>query len=188
MSNKGKGIRLIGGCYQARTGPIISLKDKELNPSGGYGNILHLYLETPLVLCCLFFGIKMRLGDGRLLPRLLGNLKTGIFSAPHSPLLLLIYPQPLCGLEYCKRCGSCYNWTVLNFSSTSPPTLTIKKKRHNPLFHKHYWNLGHSGFLPPDITTSTSLHYTQTQIQFPAFIPKEKSSCLFVTSIKISWF
>lgn len=168
-------------------GPIISLKDKELNLSGGYGNILHLYLETPLVPRHLFFRIKMRLGDWRLLPRLLGNLKPGIFSTPHSLLLLLIYPQPLCGPEYCKRCGSCYNWTVLNFSSIATYA-NNKKKRHNPLFHKHYRNLGHSGFPPPDITTSTSLHYTQTQIQFPAFIPKEKSSCLFVTSIKISWF
>lgn len=127
MSNKGKGIRLIGGCYQARTGPIISLKDKELNPSGGYGNILHLYLETPLVPRRLFFVIKMRFGDGRLLPRLLGNLKTRIFSAPHSPLFLLIYPQTLCGPEYCQGCGSCYNWTVLNFSSIATYTNNNKK-------------------------------------------------------------
>lgn len=91
VSNKGKRIRLICGCYQARTGPIISLKDKELNPSGGYENILHLYLETPLVPRRLFFRIKMPIEDGRLPHRLLGNKKQGFFSSLYSLLLLLIY-------------------------------------------------------------------------------------------------
>lgn len=80
---------------------------------------------------CLFrlvcsFELKCRMKTERLPHRLLGNIKQGSFN---SPLLLLIYPQRLCGAEYCKRYSCCYNWTGLNFSSIfQPPTLTIIKK------------------------------------------------------------
>lgn len=79
MSNKGKRIRLICACYQAPTGPIISLKDKELNPSGGYENILHLYLETLLVPPRLFFRIKMPDEDGKAPVSFAEKHETGIF-------------------------------------------------------------------------------------------------------------
>lgn len=77
---KAKGLGLSAVAIKLQQAPIISLKDKGLNPSGGYGNILHLYLESPLVPRRLFFQIKMRTEDGGLPRRLLGSIKQGFLA------------------------------------------------------------------------------------------------------------
>lgn len=111
---KGNGLGLSGGAIKLKRVPLFRLWKPCICISKH-----HLFR--------IIFGIKMQLKDGWLLPRLLGNLKSGIFSTPHSPLLLLIYLQPLCRPEHCKKCSWCYNWTVLNFSSIA--TYTKKKTR-----------------------------------------------------------
>lgn len=81
---------------------------------------------------------------------------------------------------HCKHCGSHYNWldSLFFFFVTLLLTLQypVESNIHN--FGGSVQNQGHS-FSPTG--------NMQKETPFPAPTHKENNSCLFVTSIKISW-
>lgn len=93
-----------------------------------------------------------------------------------------------------------YNWLIIGGSAVIGlcPVFPIHHLNHqSTLRNSQRWrNFSKSRsffspltLLPPPpsgIVPSASSHRAREQIQFPALIPEENTSCLFVTSIKIS--